>query len=89
MIKSIKNNYKSSFCKAPCGLTDTFNYKNRVGCYDTLKITQNEILNSSNFNVLQRGQAKKNILFYLLNPVGCIKALSIKRIIKQIEQDLS
>ena len=89
MIKSIMNDYKSSFCKAPCGLIDTFNYKNRVGCYDTLEIKQKEILNLSNFNVLQRGQAKKNILFYLLNPVGCIKKLSIRKIIKQIEEDLS
>jgi len=89
MIKPIINDYKSSFCKAPCGLIDTFNYKNRVGCYDTLEITQNEILNFSNFNILQRGRAKKNILFYLLNPVGCIKTLSIRRIIKQIEEDLN
>ena len=89
MIKSILNDYKSPFCKAPCGIIDTFNYKNRVGCYDTLEITQNQILNLYNFNILQRGQAKKNILFYLLNPVGCIKKLSIRRIIKQIEEDLS
>ena len=89
MIKPIINDYKSSFCKAPCGLIDTFIYKNRVGCYDTLEIIQKEILNLSNFNVLKRGQAKKNILFYLLNPVGCIKKLNIRRIIKQIEEDLS
>jgi len=89
MIKSIVNDYKSSFCKAPCGLIDTFNYKNRVGCYDSLEIKQKEILNLRSFNVLKRGQAKKNILFYLLNPVGCIKKLSIRRIIKQIEEDLS
>jgi len=89
MIKTIINDYKSSFCKAPCGLIDTFNHKNKVGCYDTLEIKQKEILNLSNLNVLQRGQAKKNILFYILNPVGCIKKLSIRRIIKQIEEDLS
>jgi len=89
MIKTIINDYKSSFCKAPCGLIDTFNHKNKVGCYDTLEIKQKEILNISNLNVLQRGQAKKNILFYLLNPVGCIKKLNIRRIIKQIEEDLS
>jgi len=89
MVKTIMNDYKSSFCKAPCGLIDTFNYKNKVGCYDTLEIKQKEILNLSNLNVLQRGQAKKNILFYLLNPVGCIKKLNIRRIIKQIEEDLS
>ena len=89
MIKPCVNSYKSSFCKAPCGLIDTFNYKNRVGCYDTLEITKNEILNLTNFNILNRGRAKKNILFYLLNPVGCIKTLNIKRIIKQIEEDLS
>ena len=46
-------------------------------------------LNFSNFNILQRGRAKKNILFYLLNQVGCIKTLSIRRIIKQIEEDLN
>ena len=68
---------------------DIIKYKNRVGCYDTLEIKQKEILNISNLNVLQRGQAKKNILFYILNPVGCIKKLSIRRIIKQIEEDLS
>ena len=89
MVKTIMNDYKSSFCKAPCGLIDTFNHKNKVGCYDTLEVKQKEILNLSNLNVLQRGQAKKNILFYLLNPVGCIKKLNIRRIIKQIEEDLS
>ena len=89
MVKTIMNDYKSSFCKAPCGLIDTFNHKNKVGCYDTLEVKQKEILNLSNLNVLQRGQAKKNILFYILNPVGCIKKLSIRRIIKQIEEDLS
>ena len=37
------------FCKAPCGIIDTFNYKNRVGCYDTLEITQNQILKFEKF----------------------------------------
>jgi len=88
LIKPIMNDYKSSFCKAPCGLIDIFNYENRIGCYDTLGITKNEILYLSNFNVLKRGKTNKSILFYLLNPVGCIKTLSIKRIIKQIKEDL-
>ena len=88
-IKPIMNDYKSSFCKAPCGLIDTFKYKDRVGCYDTLGVNQKEILNLSNFNILKRGQAKKNILFYLLNPVGCIKKINIRRIIEQIEEDLN
>ena len=52
-------------------------------------VKQNEILNLTNFKILKRGRAKKNILFYLLNPVGCIKTLSIRRITKKIEEDLS
>ena len=58
-------------------------------CDEKLERNKKEVLNLSNLNVLKRGQAKKNILFYLLNPVGCIKKLSIKRIIKQIEEDLN
>ena len=38
MIKGVENTFSSSFCKAPCGLTDIFNYNNNFGCFDSLQI---------------------------------------------------
>ena len=39
--------YKSKYCEAPCGLTNIINFKNKHGCFDTLKKTKKFIM--SNF----------------------------------------
>ena len=83
-IHYIQNNYKSDYCKAPCGLTNIFNYKNNIGCYDSLKIKKNEILNLANFNNLQRGNLKKNYINLMTNPVGCINNINSKDVINKM-----
>ena len=76
-IKSINNTFTSSYCCAPCGLTNIFNYNNKIGCYESIKIKKDNIINLNNFNSLQRGKIKKYYKHYLLNPVGCLKSLDI------------
>ena len=87
-IKVVKNEFKSRYCQAPCGLIDVFSYNNKIGCYSTINVNQNEILNLKNFNKLQRREIKKNNLFYLLNPVGCVETINIKKIKKLIESEV-
>ena len=70
-ISEISNNYKSLFCRAPCGLTNIFNYNNLVGCYQSLKISKDKVINMKNFNSLQRGRLKNNYIYFIDNPVGC------------------
>ena len=88
-IDVISNNYNSNYCSAPCGLTNIFSYKNSVGCFDTLKVKKNEILNLKNFNSLQRGSLKENYINFINNPVGCQKNINLeilyKYIIKKLE----
>tara|TARA_Y100000741_G_C18254349_1_gene558386 strand:- start:1344 stop:2510 length:1167 start_codon:yes stop_codon:yes gene_type:complete len=83
-IFAVQNNYKSPYCKAPCGLTNIFNYNNNIGCYDSLKIKKNKILNLPNFKNLQRGNLKKNYINLMMNPVGCINNIDSKNIINKM-----
>jgi len=87
-IKVVKNQFSSKYCNATCGLIDIFSYKNKVGCYSSAKINQNDILDLESYHSLQRRDVKKNNLFYLLNPVGCVEAININNIKKLIEEDI-
>ena len=87
-IKVVKNKFKSKYCEAPCGLIDVFSYNNKIGCYSTIQVNQKKILNLKNFHELQRREVKKNNLFYLLNPVGCIEIIDINKIKKLIEREV-
>ena len=49
-IAEVKNYYASAFCKSPCGLVNVFNYKNEIGCYDSLSIKKKEILEPNDFH---------------------------------------
>ena len=49
-----------------------------------LIISENLGLDLESYHTLQRRDVKKNNLFYLLNPVGCIEAINIKNIKKLI-----
>ncbi|SVD00064.1 uncharacterized protein METZ01_LOCUS352918, partial [marine metagenome] len=69
-IKEIKNNYKSNYCTSPCGLTNVFNYENKVGCYQYLSIKKNNLL-IKNLNLLQRGSIKNSYINLMKYPVGC------------------
>ena len=88
-ISEISNNYKSLFCHAPCGLTNIFNYNNLVGCYQSLKISKDKVINLKNFNSLQRGNLKKKYIYFIDNPVGCQKNISLKNVSKFINIKLN
>jgi len=87
-IKLVKNTFSSNFCNAACGLVDIFSFNNKVGCYSSISINQKEILSLKNFNSLQRREVNKNNLFYLLNPVGCVKTINIKNIKNLIKSEV-
>ena len=87
-IKSIKNNYKSLYCQSPCGLVNVFCYKNKVGCYDSLRIKKKTILELKNLQALQRGNIKKNYVNLISNPVNCLKEINKQVVINIIQQNL-
>ena len=87
-IKVVKNEFIATYCKAPCGLVDIFSFNKKIGCYSSLQVKQKKILDLENFNQLQRREIKKNNLFYLLNPVGCVESININNIKKIIEREV-
>lgn len=89
LIDYVSNSYSSSFCKAPCGLIDIFNYKNKVGCYDSIKISKDKLFSLKNFNSLQRGPTKAKYILNMNNPVNCIMSIDFNKIIEKINKDLS
>lgn len=88
-INEISNNYKSLFCHAPCGLTNLFNYNNLIGCYQSLKISKNKVINLKNLNSLQRGNLKNNYIYFIDNPVGCQKNINLEKVYKFINIKLN
>lgn len=87
-IKGIENSFSSSFCNAPCGLTDIFNFKNKHGCYDSLNIKSLDLKNKNFKNVISRG-VKDYYLKNYINSVGCVSSLNISNIYNTIRKDLS
>ena len=87
-IMPIKNNFTSNYCSAPCGLTNIFNYKGKSGCYFSLNLNKQEILNIQNLNALQRGTNKLTYVDFISNPVGCINKINIKNLLKSINTSL-
>jgi len=87
-IQSIDNNYQSSFCIAPCGLVNVFNYSNKIGCYDSLEVSKNKILEHNNLKELQRGNLKKNYINLISNPVNCLRKINKKKIIETIQDNI-
>ena len=83
-ITSVKNKYKSNYCKGPCGLVDIFAYDSKVGCYETHKLNFKDISSLKNQKNLQRWNKKENNSHLILNPVGCIKQIDVKNIIELI-----
>ena len=87
LIKGIKNTFTSAYCKAPCGLTDIFNYNNNFGCYQSLKIKGDKIKNEKFNSLITRG-VKNKYLENFKNPVGCISNLNVHHIIYTIKKEL-
>ena len=83
-IKSVKNKYKSYYCKGPCGLVDLFAYNSKIGCYETHKLNFKDIRSFKNQKNLQRWNKKENNSHLIQNPVECIKQIDVKNIIELI-----
>ena len=84
-IISVKNKYKSNYCDGPCGLTDIFAYDNKIGCYETHKLSFNDISSLNNQKNLQRWNKKENNSHLIPNPVECIKQIDVKNVIDSIK----
>ncbi len=83
-IISAKNKYKSNYCNGPCGLVDIFAYERKVGCYETHRLNFKDIVSFENKKNTQRWNKKENNSHLISNPVGCIKQIDVKNIIKLI-----
>ena len=84
-ITPFKNKYYSNYCNGPCGLVDIFNYNNNIGCYETNKVSFENIKSLKSFKNLQRWDKKVNNSQFIFNPVGCIKKIDVKNIIELIK----
>ena len=84
-ITPVKNKYYSRYCHGPCGLVDIFDYNNNIGCYETNKISFENIKSLKSFKNLQRWDKKVNNSQFISNPVGCIKKIDINNIIELIK----
>jgi hypothetical protein len=87
-IQSFKNSYQSKFCKAPCGLTNIFNYGNNYGCFDSLQIEQFDFSKIDNLNSLQRGSILEYNEKFIDNPVGCLKNINSLMLINFLKNNL-
>ena len=88
MIKGIKNSFSSFYCMAPCGLTDIFNYNNKYGCFDSLKIDSAQIERDNYKNIMHRG-VKNHYIKNFTKPVGCVSSLNVQNIYNAIMNELS
>ena len=87
-ISAIESFYRSEFCNGPCGLVNSFEYKGRSGCYDSLSIFKNQIMALKNIKNLQRGDLKKNQLNLYVNSVNCYKYYNADKINAHIKKYL-
>ncbi len=87
-IQGIDNDYQSVYCTAPCGLVNVFNYNNKIGCYDSLKVSKNKILDHGNLKKLQRGNLENKYINLIFNPVSCLKKINKTKIITEIEKNI-
>tara|TARA_Y100000588_G_scaffold198355_1_gene212155 strand:- start:56 stop:1000 length:945 start_codon:yes stop_codon:yes gene_type:complete len=88
MIKGVENSFSSLYCKAPCGLTDIFNYNNKHGCFDSLKINSAQIKRDNYQNIMHRG-VKNYYMKNFIKPVGCAYSLNVQNIYNAVMNDLS
>ncbi len=88
-INPIINNYKSEYCMSPCGLVNIFNYNQKIGCYDSIKINKNKIFKLKNLKSLQRGGLKENYINLISNPVNCLKNINKENVYNKIINDLN
>ena len=88
MIKGIENSFSSSFCIAPCGLTDIFNHNNNHGCFDSLQIERAKFKRDDYSNMISRG-VKNHYKKFFFKPVGCLSSLNVQNIYNAIMKETS
>ena len=88
MIKGIENTFSSSFCNAPCGLTDIFNHNNNHGCFDSLQIERAKFKRENYKNMISRG-VKNHYKNFFFKPVGCLSSLNVQNIYNAIMKEVS
>ena len=88
LIKGIENMFSSSFCKAPCGLTDIFNHNNNYGCFDSFQIERAKFKREKYRNMISRG-VKNHYKKFFFKPVGCLSSLNVQNIYNAGMKDLS
>ena len=88
MIKGIENSFSSSFCIAPCGLTDIFNHNNNHGCFDSLQIERAKFKRENYSNMISRG-VKNHYKNFFFKPVGCVSSLNVQNIYNTIMKETS
>ena len=64
---------------------EIFNFKNKVGCFQSLNVSYNELSNMDNNN-LQRGSLKNEYIYFVDNPVGCLKNINVDNLINYINE---
>ena len=87
-IISIIGNYKSQYCNGPCGLTNAFFYNNKSGCFDSLNIKKNTVMEYNNLKELQRGSLKQNYNDLLTTNVNCLKYINKIKVVKLIRDNI-
>lgn len=87
-INVVKNKYKSNYCSGSCGLVDVFSINKKIGCYETTKMSFEDIMSLKNLKQLQRWDKKVINPSFISNPVGCVKKIDIGSIIKNINLKL-
>lgn len=87
-VYSIDNQYKSNFCNGPCGLVDVFSLDKSVGCYESHKISYEDINSLQSFKILERWNKKDYNSDFILNPVGCVRNINIENIFNILENNL-
>ena len=88
MIKGVENTFSSSFCIAPCGLTDIFNHNNNHGCFDSLQIERAKFKRENYSNMISRG-VKNHYKKFFFKPVGCLSSLNVQNIYNAIMKETS
>ena len=87
-IDTVENQYLSKFCYGPCGLVDVFYMDNKVGCYESHKVSYEDVSKIKSFKNLQRWNKKANNSQLTLNPIGCVRDININNILKVLENNL-
>ena len=49
---------------------------------------EKEILNSSNINLLNRGNLNESYKFFIQNPVGCVRSIDLEKIKELLKKTL-